>query len=134
MFVLLSLTLVAIAMSFVWGWLADRQGPEADAGLGPDLVGGRPRHRRGRDGVRAGRVRRSFLVAGAILGSGLGGVQVADRVLMVRLSPPDRIGEFFGIYGLVGKGSQVDRPDAVRADPLPAPRLARATARTRSRS
>ena len=34
-------------------------------------------------------------------------MQVADRVLMVRLSPPDRIGEFFGIYGLVGKGSQV---------------------------
>ena len=26
---------------------------------------------------------------------------------MVRLSPPERIGEFFGIYGLVGKGSQV---------------------------
>ena len=26
---------------------------------------------------------------------------------MVRLSPPDKIGEFFGIYGLVGKGSQV---------------------------
>jgi len=25
----------------------------------------------------------------------------------VRLSPPDKIGEFFGIYGLVGKGSQV---------------------------
>jgi MFS-type transporter involved in bile tolerance (Atg22 family) len=48
-----------------------------------------------------------FLVAGAILGSGLGGVTVADRVLMVRLSPPDRIGEFFGLYGLVGKGSQV---------------------------
>jgi UMF1 family MFS transporter len=48
-----------------------------------------------------------FLLAGAILGSGLGGVQVADRVLMVRLSPPDRLGEFFGLYGLVGKGSQV---------------------------
>ena len=48
-----------------------------------------------------------FLVAGAILGSGLGGVQVADRVLMVRLSPPERLGEFFGLYGLVGKGSQV---------------------------
>jgi len=26
---------------------------------------------------------------------------------MVRLSPPAKIGEFFGIYGLVGKGSQV---------------------------
>ena len=48
-----------------------------------------------------------FLVAGAILGSGLGGVTVADRVLMVRLSPPERLGEFFGLYGLVGKGSQV---------------------------
>ena len=48
-----------------------------------------------------------FLVAGGILGSGLGGVQVADRVFMVRLSPPERLGEFFGLYGLVGKGSQV---------------------------
>jgi UMF1 family MFS transporter len=48
-----------------------------------------------------------FLLAGAILGSGLGGVQVADRVLLVRLAPPDRLGEFFGLYGLVGKGSQV---------------------------
>jgi UMF1 family MFS transporter len=32
---------------------------------------------------------------------------VADRVFMLRLSPPARIGEFFGLYGLVGKGSQV---------------------------
>jgi MFS transporter, UMF1 family len=48
-----------------------------------------------------------FLIAGGILGSGLGGVQVADRVFMVRLAPPARLGEFFGLYGLVGKGSQV---------------------------
>jgi UMF1 family MFS transporter len=26
---------------------------------------------------------------------------------MVRLSPPERLGEFFGLYGLVGKGSQL---------------------------
>ena len=26
---------------------------------------------------------------------------------MVRLSPPEKLGEFFGLYGLVGKGSQV---------------------------
>jgi UMF1 family MFS transporter len=26
---------------------------------------------------------------------------------MVRLSPPERLGEFFGLYGLVGKGAQV---------------------------
>jgi UMF1 family MFS transporter len=26
---------------------------------------------------------------------------------MMRLSPPAKVGEFFGLYGLVGKGSQV---------------------------
>ena len=104
--VLLLLTVVAIGMSFVWGTLADRQGPKktlvwvlvswaVGLVLGGVAIGFGP----------AGLV--PFLVAGAILGSGLGGVQVADRVLMVRLSPPDKIGEFFGIYGLVGKGSQV---------------------------
>jgi UMF1 family MFS transporter len=104
--VLLLLTLVAIVMSFVWGWLVDRIGPKRTLVtvlgswavgliLGGVAIGFGP----------AGIV--PFLIAGAILGSGLGGVQVADRVLMVRLSPPERIGEFFGIYGLVGKGSQV---------------------------
>ena len=92
-----------------------RLGPAASTGWGRADADDRP-------GVVGGRARRSapsrssvdgpigigmFLVAGAILGSGLGGVQVADRVLMVRLSPPERVGEFFGLYGLVGKGSQV---------------------------
>ena len=105
-FVLLSLTVVAIAMSFVWGWLADRLGPKRTLvavliSWAVGLVIGGLAMGLGPDGFIL------FLVAGAILGSGLGGVQVADRVLMVRLSPPDKIGEFFGIYGLVGKGSQV---------------------------
>ena len=52
---------------------------------------------------------------------------------MVRLSPPERIGEFFGIYGLVGKGSQVIGQLLYGADPVPVPRLARRTAPTRSR-
>jgi UMF1 family MFS transporter len=104
--ILLGLTLVAVAMSFVWGWLCDRIGPKRTLAivliswavglvLGGVALGFGP----------AGLI--PFLVAGAILGSGLGGVTVADRVLMVRLSPPDRVGEFFGLYGLVGKGSQV---------------------------
>jgi len=104
--VLLLLTVVAIAMSFVWGWLCDRQGPKKTlvwvlVSWAVGLVLGGVAIGFGPSGIVP------FLVAGAILGSGLGGVQVADRVLMVRLSPPDRIGEFFGIYGLVGKGSQV---------------------------
>jgi UMF1 family MFS transporter len=104
--VLLMLTLVAIVMSFVWGYLADHHGPKRTlvwvlVSWAVGLVVGGVAIGFGPSGLPI------FLIAGAILGSGLGGVQVADRVLMVRLSPPDKIGEFFGIYGLVGKGSQV---------------------------
>ncbi len=105
--VLLSLTVAAVAASFGWGWLVDRLGPRRTlmivlsswaVGL---ILGAVSLSVDGTIGIVM------FLTAGAILGSGLGGVQVADRVLMVRLSPPERVGEFFGLYGLVGKGSQV---------------------------
>ncbi len=105
--VLLGLTVVAIFASFGWGRLVDRLGPRRtlmivlaswSVGL---VLGAISLSVDGTVGIVL------FLVAGAILGSGLGGVQVADRVLMVRLSPPQRVGEFFGLYGLVGKGSQV---------------------------
>ncbi len=104
--ILLMLTFVAVAMSFVWGWLVDRRGPKQTLvwvliSWAVGLVIGGVAIGFGSSGIVP------FLIAGAILGSGLGGVQVADRVLMVRLSPPDKLGEFFGIYGLVGKGSQV---------------------------
>jgi UMF1 family MFS transporter len=116
--VLLSLTVVAIGMSFVWGSLTDRLGPRRTlvivlvswaVGL---VLGSVSLSLNGTDPVTGGPVPTPiglvfFLAAGAILGSGLSGVQVADRVFMVRLSPPGRVGEFFGIYGLVGKASQV---------------------------
>jgi len=105
--VLLALTVVAIGASFAWGAVVDRLGPKRTlliilaswaAGL---TIGGLSL------GLENPLKIVLFLIAGGILGSGLGGVQVADRVLMVRLSPPERLGEFFGLYGLVGKGSQV---------------------------
>ncbi len=104
--ILLSLTFVAIAMSFAWGWLCDRYGPKRTLiwvlwSWAGGLVLGGVSLGFGADGLVP------FLVAGAVLGSGLGGVTVADRVLMLRLTPPERVGEFFGLYGLVGKGSQV---------------------------
>jgi len=105
--VLLGLTVVAIFASFGWGRLVDRLGPRRTlmivlASWAVGLVlGAVSLSVDGPIGLGM------FLVAGGILGSGLGGVQVADRVLMVRLSPPERLGEFFGLYGLVGKGSQV---------------------------
>jgi len=104
---LLSLTVVAVIASVLWGRMVDRSGPKRTlvAVLASWAIG-----------LTLGAVSLSisgviglvlFAVAGAILGSGLGGVQVADRVLMVRLAPPAQVGEFFGLYGLVGKGSQV---------------------------
>jgi UMF1 family MFS transporter len=105
--VLLGLTVVAVLASFGWGALVDRWGPKRTlmavlASWAVGLVlGGISLGIPGAVGVGM------FLVAGAILGSGLGGVQVADRVFMMRLSPHEQLGEFFGLYGLVGKGSQV---------------------------
>jgi UMF1 family MFS transporter len=105
--ILLSLAVVAVIASFGWGALVDRIGPKRTlmtvlASWAVGLVlGGISLGVPGTPGLVM------FLIAGAILGSGLGGVQVSDRVLMVRLSPPAQLGEFFGLYGLVGKGSQV---------------------------
>jgi len=102
--VLLGLTVAAVAASFGWGVAVERLGPKrtlmlvlATWCLG--LVIG---------GVVLSLP--TFLIAGILLGSGLGGVWTSDRVFMLRLSPPERIGEFFGLYGLAGKFSAVTGP------------------------
>lgn len=101
LFVLLLLTVVAVVTGFFWGWLSDRIGPKRTLMivLGVWVVG-----------LLLGGLlltKPAFLVAGALLGSGLGGMQISDRVLMLRLSPPDKLGQFYGIYGLAGKASQL---------------------------
>jgi MFS transporter, UMF1 family len=102
--ILLLLTVVAVLASFGWGWLNDRIGPKRTlifvllawaAGLLALALFLEPI---------------PFLVAGAVLGAGLGGVGVTDRLLLMRLAPPDRIGEMLGVYGLVGKLSAVIGP------------------------
>lgn len=106
--ILTGLTVVAVLASLGWGRLVDRIGPKRTlvTVLGSWTVG-----------LALGAICLSlptfeatlatFLLAGAILGSGLGGVQVADRILLLRLAPPERVGECFGLYGLVGKASQL---------------------------
>jgi len=100
-YVLLILTLSAIVSAFIWGRLVDRYGPKRTLfsvlllwavalSVGATMISKGP-----------------FLVAGLAIGAGFAGLHVSDRVLMYRLSPPDRLGEFYGLYGLVGKGSQV---------------------------
>jgi MFS transporter, UMF1 family len=102
--VLLGLTVAAVVASFGWGMLVDRIGPKRTLMivLATWAVGL----------VIAGAVlsKPTFIIAGVLLGSGLGGVWTSDRVLMLRLSPPDKLGEFFGLYGLAGKFSAVTGP------------------------
>jgi UMF1 family MFS transporter len=40
----------------------------------------------------------------------LGGVWAADRPYRLRLTPPSRIGEFYGLYGMVGRFSAITGP------------------------
>jgi UMF1 family MFS transporter len=102
--ILLLLTVVAVLASFGWGQLVDRIGAKRTLltvlvswAAGLLLIG-----------VWLAPV--PFLVAGAILGSGLGGVAVTDRLLLLRLARPDQVGEMLGLYGLAGKFSAVVGP------------------------
>lgn len=104
--VLLLLTVVAVLASFGWGYLADRWGPKrtlltvlASWVLGLLIVG-------------LVLDKTVFLLAGAILGSGLGGTAVTDRLLLLRLTSPAQVGEMFGLFGLAGKLSAVIGPIA----------------------
>jgi UMF1 family MFS transporter len=42
-------------------------------------------------------------VAAPLVGASLGALTTADRVLLMRLAPPERRGEAFGLYALVGR-------------------------------
>ena len=51
-----------------------------------------------------------FYVIASGAGIAMGGVNAADRILMLRLTPPERVGEFYGLYGMVGRFSAVTGP------------------------
>ncbi|MBN1384872.1 MAG: MFS transporter [Elusimicrobia bacterium] len=51
-----------------------------------------------------------FWIVGVISGAALAGVWVTSRVLIVKLSPPDKLGQFLGFYGLTEKVSAIVGP------------------------
>lgn len=51
-----------------------------------------------------------FWIVGPIAGVCLGGTWVTGRSIVVKLAPPERIGEFFGIYGLTEKCTAIVGP------------------------
>jgi MFS transporter, UMF1 family len=51
-----------------------------------------------------------LFVAGPFVGVALGGMWTVGRVMLVALSPPEKLGEFFGLFSLAGKVSAVFGP------------------------
>jgi MFS transporter, UMF1 family len=51
-----------------------------------------------------------LFVAGPLVGIALGGTWTVSRVMLVALSPPEKLGEFFGLFSLAGKVSAVAGP------------------------
>lgn len=53
---------------------------------------------------------RVFFLCAVLLGLGMGPMQAASRTLLARLSPPDMVGEFFGLYSLSGRATTFMAP------------------------
>lgn len=51
-----------------------------------------------------------LLMVGPLAGIALGSTWVVSRALLVALAPPEKLGEFFGFYGLAGRFSAVTGP------------------------
>ncbi len=51
-----------------------------------------------------------FWILGPIIGVLLGGVWAVGRPLLMQLSPPEKLGEFFGLYSLSGRAAAVGGP------------------------
>ena len=106
--VLASAVTAAIAGGIIWGIVVDRIGPKRTLTIVLSIwlatfalaacVGG-----------FALPIGWLYVVA-CSAGVCIGGTWASDRPYMLRLTPPDRIGEFYGLYGMVGRFSAVTGP------------------------
>ena len=107
---LIMMTAISFAVigGFAWGWIVDRVGPKRTLNyvlylwVGVFLLAAAV-------GILGLPLFTLYVVACAA-GIALGGVWAADRPYMLRLTPPTRIGEFYGLYGMVGRFSAVTGP------------------------
>jgi len=107
-YIMLSAISFAVAGGFAWGWVVDRIGPKRT--LSFVLVLWMTVFAMAA-AIGFLRLPIAFLyVVAALAGVGLGGTWSADRPYMLRLTPPDRVGEFYGLYGMVGRFSAITGP------------------------
>lgn len=98
----------AIAGGFFWGWMTDRLGPKRTLNLVLSAWMGVFAFA-GAIGIFGLPLWCLFVVA-ASAGFALGGIWASDRPYMLRLTPPARVGEFYGLYGMVGRFSAITGP------------------------
>ena len=98
----------AVVGGLIWGWVTDRRGPKntlrlvvwlwmATIALSIGLI-------------FMGLSFAFFHVIACMVGVSLGGIWTADRPYLLKLAPKDRIGEFYGLYRMVGKFSAIVGP------------------------
>jgi len=108
MYVMASAIGFAVLGGFVWGRWVDRIGPRRTLDrvlwlwMATFIVAAAV-------GIFSLPVGVLFCVA-IMAGVALGGIWSADRPLMLRLAPPERLGEFYGLYGMVGRFSAIAGP------------------------
>jgi len=124
------LSVAAIAGSWIGGRLDDRLGPKPVIlgalvllVLGGLLVLSVDRSavlfvlplERGGEGLFASPAERFYIAFGLLIGLAAGPVQAASRTLLVRLAPPDELGQSFGLFALSGRATAFAAPLAVSA-------------------
>jgi UMF1 family MFS transporter len=107
-YVMLSAITFAVLGGIAWGWIVDRIGPKRTLNLVLGLWIFTFSIAAGIGFIRLPTV--WLFVVGALAGIALGGIWAADRPYMLRLTPPNRVGEFYGLYGMVGRFSAVTGP------------------------
>jgi UMF1 family MFS transporter len=106
--VMLTAVLVAVPGGFVWGRHVDRFGPKRTLmrvlglWIATLLLAA---------AIAFFRLPLPLLYVVAVMtGLGLGGTWTSDRPMMLRLTPEGRTGEFFGLYGMVGRFTAIVGP------------------------
>lgn len=101
---LLMTQFIAFSAALAFGWLGGKIGPRRAILIGLAVYTGatigasfmsKPIH---------------FFILAAIVGLVQGGVQALSRSFFARLIPPDKAGEFFGFYNMVGKAAAIFGP------------------------